>query len=63
MLDHCEKPLTWVFEDILLMYMVANQYSPGLTLPSFTPPAGTLNSDVPDSPHIERHSADPPKSG
>ncbi len=29
------------------MDMVANQYSPGLTLPSFTPLAGTLNSDVP----------------
>jgi hypothetical protein len=27
--------------------MFANQYSPGLTLPSFTPLAGTLNSDVP----------------
>jgi hypothetical protein len=25
----------------------ANQFSPGLTLPSFTPLAGTLNSDVP----------------
>ena len=27
--------------------MFANQYSPSLTLPSFTPLAGTLNSDVP----------------
>jgi hypothetical protein len=27
--------------------MIANQYSPGLTRPSFTPLAGTLNSDVP----------------
>jgi hypothetical protein len=27
--------------------MTTNPYSPGLTLPSFTPLAGTLNSDVP----------------
>ena len=27
--------------------MTTNQYSPGLTLPSFTPLAGTLNADVP----------------
>jgi hypothetical protein len=29
------------------MSMTTNQYSPGLTLPSFTPLAGTLNSDAP----------------
>jgi hypothetical protein len=29
------------------MSMTTNQYSPGLTLPSFTPLAGTLNADVP----------------
>ena len=47
-----KKPLTWVFEYVLLMDMTTNQYSPGVTMPgfsqpSFTPLAGTLNSDVP----------------
>jgi hypothetical protein len=44
---HCEKPLTLLFGYVLFTYMTTNQYSPGLTLPSFTPLAGTLNSDVP----------------
>lgn len=42
-----KKPLTRAFEYVLLTCITANQYSPGLTLPVFTPLAGTLNSDVP----------------